>query len=100
MRLIDARLCADAVGEFIRGAIQKRVKHHRPSGRVEPMVIFRKEGQMKLQVQIDENWKYVFCRNLGFATPITTDDKRKALKSDAKPYFEKHFGNHTFREAK
>lgn len=48
-----------------------------------------------LQVEVDGEWKYVFSNNEGSIK--TTDNKSKALGSDAKSYFEKKFADHNFR---
>jgi len=59
----------------------------------------RKPGSKKkvLQVQIDGEWKYVFCRNPQRRNPITTKKRSKALPGKAKGYFETKYGNHKFR---
>ena len=52
----------------------------------------------KLQVKIDNKWKYVFCQNTG--TIITTEVKRKAL--DAKyhlDYFKSRYWDKEFQSA-
>ena len=50
----------------------------------------------KLEIKMNNEWKYVFCQNGGRI--ITTETKRKAL--DAKyhlDYFRSHYGNDEFR---
>ncbi len=51
----------------------------------------------KLQVKINGEWKYVFCRNPRNANPIITENRRKALGAIDLEYFQNHFGNHEFR---
>lgn len=53
----------------------------------------------RLQVKINNEWKYVFCRNERKDLPIITDDKLNAIKGDkqSKEYFENHFGTLEFR---
>lgn len=55
---------------------------------------------MYLQVKINDNWEYVFCRNSMQSAPVTTKNKKHALKADALKYFELKFGNHEFRLSK
>jgi hypothetical protein len=50
-----------------------------------------------LQVRINNDWVFVFCRNELAALPITTKDKRKALPAKALDYFQKHYGSLDFR---
>ena len=51
----------------------------------------------KLQVLINGQWEYVFCRSETQSSPVTTKDRRKALGADALSYFENKFANHTFK---
>lgn len=53
----------------------------------------------RLQVLLDGEWKYVFCRNELERDPITTEDKKSAIKGieHSLKYFQQHFGNHEFR---
>jgi len=51
----------------------------------------------KLQVKIENEWKFVFCYNETKANPITTKDKRKALRAGAIDYFSSRFSNMEFR---
>ena len=51
----------------------------------------------KLEVMIDGEWHFVFCRNPLKALPVTTKDYRKALPDSAKDYFEKHFSELHFK---
>ena len=59
----------------------------------------------KLQVLIDNQWQYVFCRNQIRWDPITTKEKRKALPihfdqvETCLSYFQRHFSEHKFRIA-
>ena len=57
---------------------------------------------MKLQVNIDNIWHYVFCRNDQKKDPIICKDKAKAIKgtSHALQYFQRHYGNLEFRISK
>ena len=50
-----------------------------------------------LQVFLNGQWRYVFCRNERQRDPVTTDDKKKALGADAMEYFQGKYGNHEFR---
>lgn len=56
----------------------------------------------RLQVYLNNEWKYVFCRNERFTYPVTCKDRRKAIKGDSHSllYFERYFGNHKFRISK
>ena len=56
----------------------------------------------KLQVLINDQWEYVFCRNQRVTDPITTKDKQKALRANDHSfhYFNMHYGNHKFRSSK
>lgn len=51
----------------------------------------------RLQVKINGEWCYVFCRVPGKADPLTTPDKDKALPDNDIDYFRLKFGNHEFR---
>ena len=53
----------------------------------------------RLQVKIDNNWNYVFCRNELKRLPIVTDSKAKAIRGDQKSikYFSRYFSNLEFR---
>jgi len=53
----------------------------------------------RLQVLIDNNWEYVFCRNELKRNPITTKEKNNAIRGDdnSKAYFERYFSELTFR---
>ena len=53
----------------------------------------------KLQVNVDGEWKYVFCLN-NAPKVITTDDSRTALPGDAIGYFQRKMANLEFRVAK
>ena len=53
---------------------------------------------MKLQVLVNNEWKWVFCKN--DRSVITTETKSKALNRDALDYFKKHFANLEFRISK
>ena len=50
----------------------------------------------KLQVKINGQWEFVFCRNERKIDPVITDDIKKAVSADALEYFKKHF-SHEFR---
>ena len=54
---------------------------------------------MRMQVKINNSWKYVFCRNALIDVPITTNDKTKAVNwhSNSIAYFTRMFGNLDFR---
>lgn len=53
----------------------------------------------KLQVLIDGQWEYVFCRNELKRNPITTNEKSKAITGDnhSLTYFQRYFANLSFR---
>lgn len=53
----------------------------------------------RLQVLMDNDWQFVFCRNELKRDPIVTADKTKAIRGDehSLAYFQNHFGNHQFR---
>jgi len=51
----------------------------------------------KLQVLINNEWKWVFCRNELKKDPITTENRLKALPGRAILYFQEKFANHQFR---
>jgi hypothetical protein len=53
----------------------------------------------RLQVLINGQWEYVFCRNELKRLPITTKDKLKAIRGneDSLKYFKNHFGSLEFR---
>lgn len=52
---------------------------------------------MKLQVLLNGQWHYVFCRNERKPDPVTTKDRRKALHAQALAYFQAKFSEHVFR---
>ncbi len=54
---------------------------------------------MKMQVLINDQWEYVFCRNVKLDTPVTTDNKNKAITwhSHSIGYFTKLYANLQFR---
>lgn len=57
----------------------------------------------KLQVFLDNEWKYVFCRDPLKRLPITTKDPKKALTAKYNDdnrllnYFQESFGSLQFR---
>jgi len=53
----------------------------------------------KLQVLINGEWKYVFCRNPQMANPITTENKSKAIAAHkhSMAYFASKYANHKFQ---
>lgn len=53
----------------------------------------------RLQVLVEDEWKYVFCRNELKRNPITTEDETKAIKGDEQSldYFKTKFASHEFR---
>jgi RNase P subunit RPR2 len=51
----------------------------------------------RLQVLLSGKWKYVFCSNCREANPMTTTEKRLALKERDLKFFESKYGNHQFR---
>ena len=51
----------------------------------------------RLQVKINNNWEYVFCRNETKRDPIITKNPKLALRSRDLEYFKSKFGNHEFR---
>ncbi len=59
----------------------------------------------RLQVRLNGEWKYVFCRESSLSVPVITEHKEKALREkfgDGKrslEYFENHFGHLEFRLA-
>jgi len=56
----------------------------------------------RLQVKIGKEWKYVFCRNERKSTPITTDNRKRAIKGDddSIAYFRNNFASLNFRIVK
>jgi len=56
-----------------------------------------KSNQAALQVFLNGQWEYVFCRNETRENPVTTKTRAKALPGRAIDYFQTHFGNHDFR---
>lgn len=54
---------------------------------------------MKLQVFIDGQWHYVFCRNESMRLPVICQDKTKAIKGNAHSlqYFQSNYANNEFR---
>lgn len=55
----------------------------------------------RLQVLMNGEWEYVFCRNEKKANPITTKDNTKAIKGDEHSlnYFQTQYASHIFRIA-
>lgn len=53
----------------------------------------------RLQVLVNEQWEYVFCRNELKRKPIVTQDKMKAIKGDKESlkYFKDNYGDLEFR---
>lgn len=53
----------------------------------------------RLQVLLNNEWQYVFCRHETTRDPITTLDKMKAIRGDnhSLNYFQNFYGNYTFR---
>lgn len=53
----------------------------------------------RLQVLLNDEWEYVFCKNELLINPIITKNKTKAIKGNENSlnYFQKYFGNHKFR---
>ena len=53
----------------------------------------------RLQVFLDNNWQYVFCRNELYNHPVITQNKNKAIKGNnhSLDYFSTKFANLEFR---
>ena len=53
----------------------------------------------KLQVKINNDWKYVFCRNHLVQQPIVTDSYYKALHGTIQSltYFTNYYSEYNFR---
>lgn len=56
----------------------------------------------RLQVLIDNNWHYVFCRNFLKRLPILTENRLKAIRGNehSLKYFQDHFSELQFRIVK
>ena len=51
----------------------------------------------RLQVLLNDEWQYVFCRNELFQDPITTKNKSKAVDRHGLNYFISKYANHNFQ---
>lgn len=53
----------------------------------------------RLQVFVENEWKYVFCRNELKKLPIITDNRQNAIKGDnhSLQYFQSHYASLEFR---
>ena len=53
----------------------------------------------RLQVFLNDQWEYVFCRNELKRNPIITSDKQKAIRGDkhSLEYFQSKYGFLEFR---
>lgn len=55
-----------------------------------------RSDQSALQVQVDGEWRYVFCQSGGKV--VSTTDRSKALPGLDLSFFQRYFMSYTFRE--